>query len=273
MSELFKYQKISKQKSKIFFSKIIKNLSIFLPILFFFFTVWLIFIKFDKSPMATIEEYLSKKQYNSALKIIETQLENDSIARTKWLMYASIVEYAIKQTPQENNKKIHLNTDYFSLLKEEDSSGIFLKESYLRKLQMFNQSPNFIHLLLDFKKNFSISYNLLFSYSFVQAGFISNTIWSSLRNDKEKNFWLDLFHSKTKYTSARLKKIDATNLNLRSQSNIDSEVITQLKKGDEVLIRKKGRHDTIYNYSNNWFFIVTKNFNQGWVFGKYLVKK
>ena len=66
-------------------------------------------------------------------------------------------------------------------------------------------------------------------------------------------------------------KVNDSGVRIRSEPNLNGEVYGKLNKGDKVMsIEKSGTPEVIDGESWYWYKVKSKNFSEGWVYGKYL---
>jgi|GEM_PF-3367582 hypothetical protein len=73
-------------------------------------------------------------------------------------------------------------------------------------------------------------------------------------------------------------QVVGVNVNLRSESNTKSKVVTVLRIGEDVILLKRGPKDKIGNFEGEWYYVSTCRYNDktkepyfGWVFNYYLL--
>ncbi|MCI6664004.1 MAG: SH3 domain-containing protein [Treponema sp.] len=66
-------------------------------------------------------------------------------------------------------------------------------------------------------------------------------------------------------------KVNDSGVRIRSEPNLNGEVYGKLNKGDKVMsIEKSVTPEVIDGESWYWYKVKSKNFSEGWVYGKYL---
>lgn len=230
------------------------------PIAFFFFAIWLIFVRLRQSPLSEVEEYISQRDWKKAHNWVTIYLEEETLTRPKLLMYGSIARFGMEEAGLET-KGI---PDYPNQLQLEDSSKIFLKDMYIRTLELFAKSSRIMGILCDYHGNFGGQLDSLH----VRAAVETDTIWEETNSVCREN----LFSGKIQFLRDFLFVTTGRNLQLREEPNLSGSVLLKLDKGVRVLRRKKGLVLNLGGRSHHWYFVFTREGRQGWLYGRYLAK-
>jgi len=241
--------------------KMFNGFIVIFPLIFFLTAVYLIFVKVQKNPILEIENLLNQKEYEKVLGLIEDSLKEDSISSKHLLVYASAAEYGINES-----SGVEKRIKYSIKLEKEDSTGIFIEESYMKKMNLFYDSKNFFNLLCDYVNSFPQKSLDSQISSVLEKGFDTETLWLNI----EENCVNQIFSKEDKFIKNKMRQIAADNLNLRSKPSLDSDIKGSLSEKSNVLIRKKGALTTYKDQKANWYFIISEEGLQGWVFGSYL---
>lgn len=244
------------------FSTTMLVLRITLPVIIFFISVWLIFSKFQKTPAEKIEQALQEKDFLHAQKLITRYIEKEKLSRLRLLMYGTIVQFGL----QEKNSLPAEIPDYQEMLIQEDSALIFLKESYLRRMEMFPYSERFLQLTCSFVDLFPSVYLTDETQKLFARGIESMGNWKPVN----RHCLALIFDEAIPFFHRYLRMVNASDVNFRKDPDTESFIINKLNAGEKVLTRKKGPALTVGKQSGYWQFIFTKEQKQGWVFDHYL---
>ncbi|MDH5717238.1 MAG: SH3 domain-containing protein [Spirochaetia bacterium] len=261
MSHIFLRQKLENQKQKTVFQKITRVVVIIFPLLFFLASIYLVFVKIQQGPLVEIENELNNQNWMRVISLVEEYLKEETLSRKHLLVYGSIAEYALaEENPDYKDEK------YMNILIIEDSTRIFLNESYLQKLEKFSYSKNFLKLLCRYNYFFpgGLADNKV--TNFIEKGFKSTVYW----NKAEISCYENIFQNNKDIFQDKIKQINADNVNIRLKPSLDSEILSQIKRGANIIIREEGPSMTIDNKTNKWFFVLTENSDQGWIFGSFI---
>lgn len=234
-----------------------------IPFVILFLSVWLIFSKFQKSPTEKIEKALQEQDFLKADKFVSRYLKKDQISRLRLLMYGSILQFGLQEQGKSTSQEI---PDYKKILIEEDSALIFLKESYLRKLEMFPHSQRFLQESCEFVENFPSVYLSPKTQKLLDIGFESMDTWQPINS----RCLTLIFDDAVPFFRERLRLVNATNVNFRKEPDIESSILATLSVGQKVLLRQQGPRLVVGSKEGNWRFIFLENQKQGWVFDGFL---
>lgn len=247
-----------KKKSARALSGLRRILLILFPVFFFLGAVWLIYTRFHRDPLQEIEILLENKRFPQAANFAISQLNKDPLARPRWLMYAVIA------TQSAGN--MHENKVYETVLRNEDTSGIFLKESYLRRMHYKENQKYFLSLWLSYLTDFS---GALKDESFQNAlknALDSGEPWTIISENDFAGFWGKV----SVEFPGLLRRVSGDNLQLREKPDSSGKVLMKLPKNEKLLARKKGESFSVGAKKGNWLFVLTSSQQQGWVFDGYL---
>ncbi len=183
-------------------------------------------------------------------------LEKEKASRTKLLMYGSIVQFGVGDIQLKDD-----TPDYLAMLRKEDGARIFLRESYLRKLELFAESKNLPELLCQLDADFPEGIN--------QPGLVEQAIDGSVIWYKPSEQCMARLFS-TKQFQSYILLTSGDQLQLRENPSLDDLVEARLGKNVKVFSRRTGPSMVLAGKKDNWHFVFTEEGRVGWLFGRYL---
>ena len=240
--------------------KLKRYLSLGFPIAFFFFAVWLTFVRFHKSPIGELQEFIEKKEYQKAYKALKPYLEDESISKANVAMYGFIIKMGLNEIGTDTSSL----PDFYTLLKSKDSTGVFYKEAILKSAKLFPESARYADFICNYYQHFKkIEPDTM---SLFNQGINTDSEWLYLSQScVDTMFNAALF-------SSRLGVVKGDKLKLRQGPSLDTQVVDKLAKSTNVFIRKQGAKLTIAGSTHHWYYIFTEDQKQGWVYGRYINK-
>jgi hypothetical protein len=253
----------TKQKKLFKNKKIVYGLMIFSVV---FSLGWLITKRFSGDPLDKIDNYLIAKKLDKAAKLNYELLQKSPEHRLALLMNGSIINFGIREM---NITDTHLPFyEYDDFLEKEDKTGVFIRQSFLKKFSIFPDSVYFLDDFCHFKQTWPESLRNPETGIIINRSLHSKTIWNKVSN-KCLN---DIFHD-TDNLKGMFAKVVGDNLSVREKPEKKSKTLTKLKRNETVLIKLQGGEETIGNKKGNWYFVLSEDQIYGWVFGGYLEKQ
>ncbi|MCS6984009.1 MAG: SH3 domain-containing protein [Leptospiraceae bacterium] len=225
-----------------------------MPLFFLLFSLYLIFGKFYKSPLVVIEESLQSQNYERALQLSLEEAEKKNRHSLRYLMLAVVAAEGLESPSLGDLEKE---------LARLDASGIYLKESFLKRLTLLPKIPQFPRLVENFLAYFSQSV-MQEAMSLIERHVQTDVEWK-MSEDNERFF---LFVEKN--LPHLLHKTKGEGVYLRKKPSREAEVVTILKKGTRLLRRLKGPEEVIGTLRASWFYVFTETGHSGWIYGAYL---
>lgn len=223
------YKKVSRRQA------LMRWFSILLPVLLFLGGVYVIFVKWQKPPLALIEEYAQSHRYHEAYELATKFLDNDSISRPQMLMYAAAVEPAVTSSGKIG--------EYEKLLRKEDSGKLYLREMYLKRLTWLSTSELWLNWLCQFQLEFPVEASKYLSKNTVRDGVLSAAHWEDPGNECNEI----LVASSESPLSEYQRKLSGDRVNLRKCAGLECDPIGRLSKEEPVILRgREGAWARVY---------------------------
>lgn len=246
------------------FSPFLLAAKIVLPLFIFFIAMWLVFSKLQKTPAEKIEQALHQKDFKEAYRLVDKYLERERLSRLRLLMYGTLIQFGLEEQKEPLPQDF---PNYQKLLAQEDSAFIFLKESYMRRMQMFPNSQKFLQLTCNFVHLFPSVYLDQQTQKLLAGGIESMGNWLPI-NHRCLSL---IFDDAVPFFRNYLRLVNGTNVNLRKDPDTEGNIITTLHAGEKILLRKKGPALLVGGQQGHWQFVFTKEQKQGWIFDYYLL--
>ncbi|GEM_PF-2883690 len=216
------------------------------PVLFFLLATWFVFSYLQKSGITLIEEYISENKWDSAEQILKEELENRRFAMPRLLLYGSIIEFARNGLSDKH---------YTEMLQRMDPTGIFIEESFLRRMELFSNHPDAIVLATEYLRLYKPRHN---------AMQILRSVTEQSSFDTAPTGFSAFFSNHDAFTLLRTSQSGKVFIrNLDSQSG---EITGEILPGKKVLTGAAGSTETIGGKNGTWRRILSENGETGWVF-------
>ncbi|MDH4263088.1 MAG: SH3 domain-containing protein [Spirochaetia bacterium] len=227
--------------------------------------IWLITKRFAQDPLDKIDSYLLEKKLNKAADLNYKLLKLHPEHRLALLMNGSVINFGIREM---NITDTHLPFyEYDNFLEKEDKTGVFTRQSFLKKFTLFPDSTYFLDEFCHFNEKYPESIRNPESSVIILHSFHSKTIWNKTSDECMHK----LFNGENNLKGL-FAVVSANNLSMREKPEKKSKVLNKLKRDEKILIKIQGFEETIGNKKANWYFILNENQIYGWVFGAYLEK-
>jgi len=228
------------------------------PVALFFLSIWLVFIRYESPPLMQIEKLQQEKNWIEAEKLLQEHLKSDHLSRAKLLMYGTIIEFGLAQKLKKPPSKA-----YLEMLIQEDSTMVFLKESYHKKFKLFVKSPYLLIAICEY-----------FHY-FPQAGFdaishlnaISDkTDWSHISSQCLNKL---LSSAGQNHIPGYLARSRGQNVLIHEKNSLQSSPAGKLNKNETVILLSDFSK-SLKKSNTNLKQIINHNKLIGWVSTSYL---
>jgi len=255
---------ISNQKRK----KIYQNKLFVWSFLGFLFTsliVWLIIARFARNPFDKVDSLLIEKKISQAAELNFKLMKKFPEHRLALLMNGTVINYGLRELNITDTRLPYY--EYENYLAKEDKTGVFTRQSFLKKFSIFPDSAHFLDEFCRFNLSYPQSLKNPEVSVIIQRGLHSKTLWNKVSDECIK----DLLH--TEDSAGMVAKVVGDNLSIREKPSSKSKLLGRLKRNELLLIKNKGAEETIGNKKGNWYFVLNENQIYGWVFGGYLEKQ
>ncbi len=216
------------------------------PVLFFILTTWFVFSYLEKSGITLIEEYISENKWDRAEKILKDEMENRRFAMPRLLLYGSIIEFARSGLSDKH---------YTEMLQRMDPTGIFIEESYLRRMELFSSHPDAILLATEYLRLYKPGHNAM--------QILQSVTEQSSFDPAPAGF--NAFFSNPD-ALALLRTSQSGKVFIRNLDSQSGQIIGEILPGKKVLSGAAGATETIGGKKGTWRRILSENGETGWVF-------
>ncbi|MCB1146026.1 MAG: SH3 domain-containing protein [Leptospiraceae bacterium] len=229
-----------------------------LPVLFFIFAVWLIFKRVQSGHTEELETLLREKNFKALSEEVIRRLESEDMNRPRLLMYGSIATLVDPTLP-----------DFLVILQKEDSTQIFLREVFIRLVNLQGESGRLLIWLQRYLE--------LQNSTALEPG--SLDFWlSAIEKDSKLELqsipdFPNFIHRLTKIWPSLAFETTGKDVQIRETPGLTGLVQAKLAKGQIVFCRLKGPEEEIFGKRGSWRYCITEDRIQGWLFDSYLKNK
>ncbi|MDH4199361.1 MAG: SH3 domain-containing protein [Spirochaetia bacterium] len=263
MSDPYVKPKLTGFSKKPGLSRKLKTLYVVVLIFGLYGLFWLMNKRFARDPLAQVDSCLSDKKFDKASRLNFDLLKKFPEHRLALLMNGSIINFGLRELNITDIKLPFYEYDDF--LNAEDKTGIFIRQSFIKKFTIFPDSKYFVEEFCAFQKKFPESLRNPEASLVIARAFHSRTVWNPVSDE-----CVSLVFGKNEAFSELFGIVKGDNLSLRKNPGIKEKLIKKLKKNDLVLIKYTGEENIIGEKKGKWLSVFTEDQKYGWVFGAYI---
>jgi len=231
-------------------------------LVFTLFFGWLLFLRFGKSPIDKIPELIKEGKLEEAARLNYNLLAKYPHKQSYLLMYGAVIHYGVRELESADFQLPYY--EYEKELLSKDPNGLFYQNSLLMKLELYPYSHYFMQTLCSlFEKNRDIFSDPSVMKK-IEPGLHNAVEWRINGNSclpaLIPHSGLEPFRG----------TITGDKVSLRNNPDKHSSLLMKMNTGDKVLVRKQGVVEKIGSLESPWYYIITTNGQQGWVYGYYL---
>jgi len=224
---------------------------------------WLIIMRFARNPLDKVDNFIAAKKLDKAAilnyKLLQKRPEN----RLALLMNGTVINFGIRELNITDTRLPFYEYDDF--LAKEDRTGVFTRQSFLKKFSVFPDSPYFLDEFCHFNFSYPESMRNPETGVIVARSIHSKTVWNKVSQD-----CIDQLFHQSENLQAFFGRVSGENLSMRDNPGTGAKLLARLKKDEKVLVKYQGDEETIGNKTGRWCFVVNDRQIYGWVFGAYL---
>ncbi len=246
--------------------RLLKFLTIFMPIALFIILVWIIFVKLKKDMIVEIEGLISNNKWTEAITNIENVIRNNRNPQIHLYVFGSVAIFGIEEEKykaklNKNNKNIKLRDYNYELIRR-DSTGLYLRESFFYRFKKFPNSKRIVNLLCDYLDYFpdTAEYETKFQKSFLRA-LNSKLSWEAAPSACLKH----IFDSNWSFLKRNKLSLKGKSEFIKTTFYHNSQIIQKIMHNEKVLIRKNDISKQLSLKKSKWIYVMGKSGKSGWI--------